>query len=122
MPAEIVLQHTVSQAGAEVAVPATSSTTPTPDANTPFIATTDYETVRTYIVYSGIVTSANVQMWVLDNGIWFHGASTDDGTPLDPAGGNESRDWSCGRYAAIAFQVADVTGGGTVEIRVKGVG
>lgn len=101
-----------------VAIPATATTTPAPDGNTPYISTQNSETVRTFVKYAGTVTSATLRMWILQDGDWYQAADA----ALDPANGNEAYDWDLvGRHTNIAYQVTEITGGGTMQVAVLGV-
>ena len=109
-----------------VAVAATAVATPAPtDADDGF-DTGPYGTVRALLAYAGTVATCAVRLWVRDRegGEWFRAASTGELTALDPGGAtpvNEARDWKVGRDAEVWFQVEEVSGGGTVEVRLQGV-
>lgn len=113
-------QHdeTVVQQESRVLVPATSIATAAPDADTPYVSMRHAETLRAFVQYSGLVTSAALRLWLLQDGIWYRGAST----ALDPAGGNETVDLLIvGQYTQFMLQLSEISGGGTAELRVMGV-
>lgn len=109
------------QAYSIVVVPATAAATPRP------ADVTEPETVETggllglklFVAYAGTVTAATLVVWTEEAGAWYRLATA----TLDPAGGNEALDVQLvGPYARLAFQVAEITGGGTVAVRCMGVG
>lgn len=116
----------LAESGAIVAVPATAAATAAPGGATDGIATGRFGVVRTLCKYAGTVNACNVRAWFRDpaDGAWFEGPTTDELDPLSPGGAspvNEAREWVMGRDTVVAFQVAAVAGGGTVEVRAQGV-
>ena len=83
------------------------------------IPTGRYEGARTYVAYTGTVSACTIRMWFYVDGVWYQGASTDDGSPL--TGTNEARDWVVEPSTKVGFTVESVAGGGTVAVRVEGV-
>lgn len=103
---------------AQVAVAATDTATPTPDEDTPYIDTGAIDTIRLLVAYDGTVSAAKLRLWLLQDGTWYRAG----GVELNPADGNESYDATgVGQYTRFAVQVEEITGGGTVEVRVLGV-
>lgn len=91
------------------------------------VATGRFRTVRTLIDYAGAVTACNLRMYVREEGgaTWYRGVSTDEtGYPLNPAAGNEARDWDVGAGMEVLFAVEGIapgTSGNTVAVRAVGV-
>ena len=113
-----------------LAVSATSSATSAPSSGTDGYrlkpGKPGMKTIRTLFAYSGTVNAASVRLWVRDVGsaTWYRGASTDDLRPHAPGGSGpvaESRDWEVGNNSECFFQVASISGGGTIAIKLMGV-
>lgn len=113
--------HTRDVAGipeAQVAIAATATATPAPGDETPYISSMVTESVRAFVKYTGVVSSATVVLWVYQDGDWYRGGEM----VLEPAKGNELRDITIlGRHTQFGLQVAEISGGGTLEVRVLGV-
>lgn len=110
-----------------VAIAATASTTTAPTGGTDGFLVSTSGGVRTLIAYTATVSSANLRLWIRDRetGVWYGGATTDSLSALAPGGAsvvNEARDWYVGAGSEVFFQLAAVAGGGTVAVRVQGVG
>lgn len=102
----------------QVAIPATATATPDPDGDTPYIYTGDIDTVRLVVTYDGTVSAAKLRVWLLQDGTWYRAG----GVELNPGDGNESYDATgVGRHTRFHIQVEEITGGGTIEVRVLGV-
>ena len=126
MPSATLQRSRPGDSGIVVAIAATAVATTAPTSETEGIYTADFERVRTLLSYSGTVTACVVKIWVRDQstGTWYEGATTDEIDPLTPGGAsptNEARDWGVGGQTEVAFQVISIAGGGTVEVRVRGV-
>ena len=70
-------------------------------------------------------TRATLQAQITAAGVYYSdGATHDDGTALDPASGDESRDWDIGEGVEFTFVVEAIqpgTSGNTVTIKAVGV-
>ena len=87
----------------------------------PSAATTRYQhrrndTVCTYLRYSGAV-SGTIRLWLYDGEQWYSGAAY----TLDSTNGDEAVDWTIGDKRAFTFSVEDISGGGSVTVRLEGV-
>lgn len=101
-------------------IPATTTASPAPDVNSDVVQSREYDTVRTFLAYSGTVTSCVLRLWVFDRSTWYKAQNTTNTVPLEgSAFGNEVRDWAVGEQAEITFQVESITGGGSVTVKVK---
>ena len=110
----------------QVAVATTAVPTAAPGGGTAGIQVGEGVLVRTFLDYAGTVNSCALTIWFRDRetGVWYEGATTDDLDPLTPGGAapvDEVRDWEPGGGQEIFFQVAAISGGGTVAVRVQGV-
>ena len=113
-----------------VEVIAATSTTGTPpvDATDGYIFssgnyTANVPSVRTFIDYTGTVTSCELRLYVrtLGSDAWYAAASTEDLDALTPAGGDEVRDWDIGANTECRWVVETIAGGGTVTVEALGV-
>ena len=106
------------QTEAYTVIPATSTSTPTPDGNTAYVNTQNADTVRAFVAYSGTVTSATLRLWLLQDGAWYRASDT----TLTPQDGNEAYDYQLiGHHTDFTLQLTSVAGGGTVAVSVVGV-
>lgn len=102
-----------------VAVAATDTATAAPGPDTAYWSTGEIDTVRIFARYTGTVTSAAITLHVLQDGDWYYM----DASTLDPSLGNALVDaLFVGQQTRFAVQLSEVSGGGTVEIRILGVG
>lgn len=108
------------------AIAATAVATAAPSGGTEGIYVAQLGRVRTFLDYTGTVTSCTLKLWIRDIGTsgWFEGPTTDDLDPLTPGDASpvdEARDWDVGNENEVWFQVSAIAGGGTVAVRVQGV-
>lgn len=96
----------------QIDIDSASSATAVP---TDYIEVGQHDMIRCFCDYTGTVTSATLRIWFRDHGVWYRG----DEVTLDPANGDEARDWYVGENADIAFQVTAIAGGGSITVRVR---
>ena len=99
---------------------ASAAPTVTADAD----ATTVTDWIRLLVAYGGTVSAANLRVWGWDRSAlaWYRLGETDDVDPLTGStNGAEARDVFIGRAVDVHVQLASITGGGNVTVRIAGV-
>lgn len=82
----------------------------------------DVGVVRTYFDYTGTVTALNVRLYLREPlaTAWYRSVSTDEINALNPANGDETRDWAVGagnEFYFVVESIAPGSGGNTVAIK-----
>lgn len=100
-------------AGFEV-IAARSTTQAAPDWIVP---TGESTTVRTYLAYTGTVSSCDLTLWQYLGASWYAGPTVADAL----TGTDEYRDWAVEPGTLIGFTVSEIAGGGSVAVRARGI-
>lgn len=82
-----------------------------------FIPTGKATRLRTYLKYSGTVSSCSIQICYFVRGTWFRGPGVYDAL----TGANEVRDWGVRPGTIVGFRVSSLSGGGTVSVLVEDI-
>ena len=74
--------------------------------------------VRTFVTYTGSVTSCVVRKLVRNKttGVWHGDVSTAELDALTPARGSEVRVWDVDSGDEVSFQIESIAGGGTATV------
>ena len=102
---------------------AVTATAEVPDGTTDrMVLSVTTDKIEVYLHYNGAVTAANVELWILDNGVWYRGTDTASVQALVPTtGGNELRTFYGVAGKVIAIVVKTRTGGTSIDMRCRPV-